>query len=531
MIVLRFKTFTENFVICCNQITNSFCRKCDSSWNVHEYQVQEIFPLHQERLKHNIAGETINPKLLNHKRQHNASWSTPFVVDGWNPNPQQAALRSHLKFPHNIDHLHQTLSHQVSRKFQCGRIPSVTPRKGDLTGDTIEPDADKLHCVLAGLGRCLLLQTGWSIPWSTLYFVNGTTPVPAPKKVAEMREVRCESEAECSSLARHLTTVTTADPARCVDVSETELLRSSTRLRMEHLHRIGQRFHLLHKTLHFWTQLLLLAACDSTEVDKLFSWIPPRPLSISKPCSVLQTCPQETAGRLQNCEQRFTRHGECRRARSGFCPRNQWAHPQCWSCGFLHATTTGADNSSSSSLLDDRLCKERHHYCLLTQKEENCRIDNSSDKSHHVDHVLHVDLSMPNFCVLPRAHPGTCTGNSTKIVTSTRNDPTTPTCGRTVSHGWTKRRALLLHPKLPPTHPEPYGRRENMYSRTPATHTRAPCSTRTEQCKKHAAWNTFFTYCCFLCGCLHCLKQRKNVHLVEMLQWSVSLSCNMMIFR
>ena len=51
-------------------------------------------------------------------------------------------------------------------------------------------------------------------------------------------------EAECSSLARRLTTVTTMDPAKCVDVSERKLLLSSIRLRLEHLRRIGQRCHL-----------------------------------------------------------------------------------------------------------------------------------------------------------------------------------------------------------------------------------------------------------------------------------------------
>ena len=74
-----------------------------------------------------------------------------------------------------------------------------------------------------------------------LYLREWIHAVPAPNfKVAEMRE------AECSSLARRLTTVTTTDPARCVDVSEPGLLLSSTRLRLEHLRRIGQRFHLPH---------------------------------------------------------------------------------------------------------------------------------------------------------------------------------------------------------------------------------------------------------------------------------------------
>ena len=66
-------------------------------------------------------------------------------------------------------------------------------------------------------------------------------------------------------------------PASCVDVSEPELLLSSTRLRLEHL-RCIQLFHLLRKPFtrascseSTWTKLLLLSAFDATEADTLFS--------------------------------------------------------------------------------------------------------------------------------------------------------------------------------------------------------------------------------------------------------------------
>ena len=93
-----------------------------------------------------------------------------------------------------------------------------------------------------------------------------------------------------------------------------------------------------HKTVHGSLVLgshldatALLAACDSAEADKLFSASTRSAFSASNdvvnsatsafafvksPRCVVQAGPQETAGTTRNCEQRLTRRGECRRARS-----------------------------------------------------------------------------------------------------------------------------------------------------------------------------------------------------------------------
>ena len=92
----------------------------------------------------------------------------------------------------------------------------------------------------------------------------------------------------------------------------------------------------------------LLAACDSTEADKLFSASTRSAFSVSNdvvnsatsafalvksPVELCKLVLKRLLEQHENCEQRLTRRGECRRARSGPCPINHSAHPQCWSCG------------------------------------------------------------------------------------------------------------------------------------------------------------------------------------------------------